>query len=69
MSDYIDMGDRVVVKPDIAESAHARMPRPGAIGKHGVVLENDGYGMCTVRLDDDGVIHAWNAKDLEREAT
>lgn len=44
-----------------------RMPRPEAVGKRGVVVHNDGWGFCTVDLDDGSRISAWNGKDLERE--
>lgn len=64
---YIDKDDRVVVLAHIEEQAHARMPYPDAVGKHGIVLSNDGWGLCAVKLDDGSTIRAWNHADLVRE--
>lgn len=65
--EYIDQGDRVIVTAGIAEPTHQRLGVPAAAGQHGVVLDQDGWGLCTVRLDNGAEICAWNGKDLERE--
>lgn len=64
---YIDVGDRVVVTAAIAEPAHARGARPEAVGQHGIVTANDGWGRCDVLLDSGVRIMAWNGIDLEWE--
>lgn len=64
---YIDTGDRVVVTAEIARPAHARGVHPEAVGQHGIVTANDGWGRCDVLLDSGLRITAWNGIDLERE--
>lgn len=65
MSDYIDSGDRVVV------TGNARVLGSDNLtdhqGKHGLVIGNDGWGKCSVQLDDGSYITAWNDADLTRE--
>jgi hypothetical protein len=67
---YIDTGDRVIVKSgknqsngfggsNIAEQHE---------GLHGLVLSNDGWGHCSVLLDNGETISCWNGANLEWEA-
>lgn len=63
---YIGAGDRVIVTEGIKEKAHARRPRPELVGMKGIVMENDGWGLCKVELDDGTWASLWNAKDLKR---
>lgn len=67
MAEYLTDGDRVVVLEHISQDAHARTPRPEAAGHHGEIINNDGWGLCKVRLDNGEVIYAWNNADLTRE--
>jgi hypothetical protein len=66
MSDPTE-GDRVIVGEHIAQPEHQRATYPDAVGMHGIITENDGWGLCTVALDDGTTIKAWNGADLERE--
>lgn len=67
ISDYLDHGDRVIVTDGVLEDAHARSARPELVGKHGVIVENDGWGRCVVVFDDGTQATLWNKLDLERE--
>lgn len=62
---YIDAGDKVRVTNGVLEDTHKRKAKPDLVGKNGVVLENDGWGWCTVRLEDGTTHGLWNGKDLE----
>ncbi len=62
--EYITVGDRVVISPNRGLGASNLRPHDG---KHGVVIKEDGYGYCKVRLDDGTEVYAWNIRDLERE--
>ena len=63
--DYIDRGDRVIIVGDT--HANGSSVLAAHQGKHGVVLSNDGFGLCEVRLDDGTIVTAWNSADLKRE--
>jgi len=63
---FIDTGDRVVTTAGLGEPQHARLARPEHVGKRGVVISNDGWGLCTVELEDGSLVTAWNIYDLER---
>ena len=62
--DYIDRGDRVIVKQLIGISGSVK--DKSYIGKTGVVISNDGFGLCEVKLDDGRKGMFWNGNDLER---
>jgi hypothetical protein len=49
---YIDRGDRVKVR------------NVKAFGAHGIVISNNGWGRCEVRLDDGRTLDFMNVRDL-----
>lgn len=63
-----DVGDRVVIVSDGNPNGFGGQFLREHKGKHGVVLSNDGWGRCSVRLDDGSVVDCWNAADLGLEA-
>jgi hypothetical protein len=65
--DYIDAGDRVIVKSDGHPNGFGGQVLTAHKGKHGIVVSNDGFGRCAVLLDDGVTVDAWNGADLERE--
>lgn len=64
MKAYITVGDRVTILPSRGLGASDLRPHDG---KHGVVIEEDGWGFCRVRLDDGTEVFAWNLRDLQHE--
>lgn len=66
---YIDTGDRVVIISDGTITGFGGADLSKHKGKHGLVLGNDGWGCCTVKLDDGETVTAWNSSDLKREET
>jgi hypothetical protein len=66
---YISTDDRVVIKSRGNETGFGGQDLTGHIGKRGTVLSEEGFGLCTVRLDDGGVVEAWNGADLDYEDT
>lgn len=64
---YIDKGDRVVIKSDGTQTGFGGNNLKEHKGKHGIVLRNDGFGLCKVKLDDGNEVSAWNSADLMRE--
>lgn len=67
MADHIDAGDRVVIASDGNITGFGGQTLTKHKGKHGVVLTNDGWGLCRVLLDDGEEVSAWNGADLEKE--
>lgn len=63
----IDTGDRVVISSDGTITGFGGQSLKQHKGKHGVVIGNDGWGCCAVRLDDGFIVSAWNGVDLTRE--
>ena len=64
---FIDKGDRVVIKSDGHPNGFGGQVLTEHKGKHGLVLSNDGFGRCSVLLDDGKAVDCWNGADLERE--
>ncbi len=65
MKAYITVGDRVTILPHKGLFGSSNLQPHD--GKCGVVISEDGYGFCRVRLDDGIEVNAWNSRDLERE--
>ena len=63
---YLDRGDRVVIKNSTNKFGSDDLSIHQ--GKHGVILENNGWGLCSVELDDGTLIKAWSNADLKRES-
>lgn len=61
---YIDEGDRVIIKQVIGVRGSAR--DKSYIGKTGIVVSNDGLGLCEVKLDDGRTDIFWNSSGLEK---
>jgi len=61
---YINGRDKVIVKKVIGVNGSAN--DKSYIGKTGIVISNDGFGLCEVRLDDGRRGRFWNGNDLER---
>lgn len=61
------VGERVVLTEHLARPAHQRLPLPEAVGQHGTIIANDGWGLCVVELEDGATVRAWNGVDMVRE--
>lgn len=66
---YIDTGDRIVVSStDNANTGFGGGSlRPEHLGMHGKVLRNDGWGHCSVLLDNGDEVSCWNGANLSLE--
>ena len=63
LPDLPDVGDRVRVKH--VGSGMGGSSEKNLVGQTGVIEGNDGWGLCTVRLDSGRKAHLWNGADLE----
>ena len=66
---YPDVGDRVIVirNANAGSVGQQSSNLSEHIGKHGVITANDGWGLCSVELDDGARVLAWNRYDLQKE--
>ena len=67
MSDYPDVGDRVVIVSDGHPNGFGGQDLSSVRGERGIIVSNDGWGRCLVRLDSGREVDAWNGADLECE--
>jgi hypothetical protein len=67
--EYIDTGDRIVVKDVTPEhnGFGSTSLKEHHLGMHGIVSYNDGWGHCRVLLDNGDEVSCWNGKHLEYE--
>lgn len=65
-----DVGDRVVVVGNTngGFSGAVSSDLTKHMGKHGVIVHNNGCGLCKVLLDDGAKVLAWNGCDLKPES-
>lgn len=66
---YISTGDRIVVKnvENFNSGFGGTSLREEDLGQIGVVIHEDGWGHCEVRLDNGREISCWNGKNLDYE--
>lgn len=66
---YIDTGDRIVVKATGTSNGFGSSTlKDEHVGMHGIVVSNDGYGNCRVKLDNGEYASCWNGQSLDFEA-
>lgn len=63
-----DTGDRVVISSEGTITGFGGQSLKQYCGQHGVILQNDGWGCCSVRLDSGRIVIAWNGADLTLES-
>mgnify|MGYP001586952418 CR=1 FL=1 len=62
---YIDHGDRIIVVGNTHAVGSSNLSAHQ--GRHGTVLNNDGFGLCQIRLDNRTIVYAWSDVDIKRE--
>jgi len=64
-----DVGDRVVIVSDGHPNGFGGQLLAQYKGMHCVIVSNDGFGRCDVRLDNGRTVDCWNGADLKFETS